>query len=209
LLGFELAGLVESFPHVGGVGVDLVSLIFPGVDDAGEHALEGGHAVALAGREVGSAIKRFAVGREENRHGPTAAAGQRHYGLHVNAIDVRPLLPIHFDADKVLVHDRGGGRILEGFVGHDMAPVAGGVTDAEEDRFVFGFGAGQHFRPPLMPVHRVVRVLKEIGGGGVNQSVGHFFVRSCSRVVDQAVTQSCADDCTTGKNLNTAPSMIE
>ena len=45
---------------------------------------------------------------------------------------------------------------------HNVTPVAGGVTDAEEDRFVGRFGKGEGFFPPWIPIDGVVGVLEEI-----------------------------------------------
>ncbi len=59
------------------------------------------------------------------------------------------------------------------FVRHDMAPVAGGITDAEEDRFILGFGKRQRLRAPFPPVDGIVGVLQEIGGCGLIESIGH------------------------------------
>jgi len=58
------------------------------------------------------------------------------------------LFPVHLDGHEVLVEDAGHLGIVEGFAGHDVTPVAGRVTDAEEDGFVLptgllqGFGSG-------------------------------------------------------------------
>ena len=85
--------------------------------------------------------------------------------LHVDGVQVGPLFAVDLDADEVLVHQGGGGLVLEGFVLHDVAPVAGGVADAEEDRLVLGAGAGQGHLAPGIPVHGVVRVLEKVGTG--------------------------------------------
>jgi hypothetical protein len=48
------------------------------------------------------------------------------------------------------------------------------VTDAEQDRLILGVGFRQRFCAPRIPVDRVVRVLKQIRTGFVNQRVGVF-----------------------------------
>ena len=45
-------------------------------------------------REVRAAVERPAVGREEHRHRPAAAAGQRLHRLHVDRVDVGPFLAV-------------------------------------------------------------------------------------------------------------------
>ena len=60
---------------------------------------------------------------------------------------------------EAVVHESGGLRVLEGLALHHVAPVAGGVADAEEDGLVFGFGFLQGFFSPGIPIHGVVGVL--------------------------------------------------
>jgi hypothetical protein len=60
-------------------------------------------------------------------------SGHPLHGLHVDRIDVRPLLPIDLDVDEVLVHVCRGLGVLEGLALHHMAPVAGGIADREQD----------------------------------------------------------------------------
>jgi hypothetical protein len=84
-------------------------------------------------------------------------------GAHVNGINIGPLLAVDLDVHEQLVHQAGGSRILEAFVGHDVAPVAGSIANGQEDwpagAFCFGEGLGS----PRPPMHRVVLVLEEIG----------------------------------------------
>ena len=66
---------------------------------------------------------------------------------------------------------RGGVRVLEGFVRHDVAPVAGGVADREQDGLVRRPRLGQRRLAPGPPVHRVVGVLEQVGRGGEAEQV--------------------------------------
>jgi len=103
--------------------------------------------------------------------------------LHVDAVNVRAFLTVNFYVYEVGVHQRGGFRVFERFVRHDMTPMTGGVSDAQEDGLIFHPGFGQRFFSPRMPVYRVVGVLEEIGGCFVykmiwhEESVGLFGVR--------------------------------
>jgi hypothetical protein len=81
-------------------------------------------------------------------------------GGHINLIDVRTLFAVNFDVDEQLVHHARGSLILKGLVRHDMAPVAGGVADRQQDRLIRTLGLLQRFRPPGPPVDRIVLVLK-------------------------------------------------
>ena len=72
----------------------------------------------------------------------------------------------------MLVHDGGDLFVLKGFALHDVAPVAGGVADAEQDRFVLHFCLVQGFLAPWVPVYRVVCVLQQIWTRLVDEPVG-------------------------------------
>jgi hypothetical protein len=61
-----------------------------------------------------------------------------------------------------------------------MAPVTGGVSDTEEDRFVLGERFGKGFFAPGIPIHGVVGMLEEIGGGGGGETV-HLFTTEDTR----------------------------
>ena len=79
---------------------DLVAALVPGVGDGAEHLAPGGHAVARLGREVGAAVERDLLGRQERVERPAALAGHRLHGLHVDRVDVRALLAVDLHADE-------------------------------------------------------------------------------------------------------------
>ncbi len=147
--------------------------VAPGIGDALQHLPEGRQAMAGLGGPVGAAVERLALRREEDRERPAAGSGQADDGLHVDRVEVGPFLSIDLDVDEVRVHQGGDPAVLEQLVGHDVAPVTGGVADAEEDRLVFPSGAGQRVFTPRVPIDGVVGVLEEIGRGGGLQSVCH------------------------------------
>ena len=95
--------------------------------DALEHLAERRHAVARLVRVVGAAVERPAVGREEDRHRPPAAAGHRLDGAHVELVEVGALLAVDLDRDEVLVEVVRRGAVLERLALHHVAPVAGRV----------------------------------------------------------------------------------
>ena len=66
---------------------------------------------------------------------------------------------------------RGRLVVLERLVLHDVAPVAGGVPDREEDRLVLVPRLGERLFAPRVPVHRVVGVLQEVGTGFLGEAV--------------------------------------
>ena len=151
---------------------DVVGALAPRPRDCLQDTWEAGHSMAVDRREVGPAVERLPVGREEDRHRPPPSTGEHLDGLHVDVIHVGSLLAIHLDAHEVLVHDARDPGVLERLPLHDVAPVTGGVADGEKYGFVLGPGTGERFLAPGVPVDGVVSVLEEIGARLVDQPVG-------------------------------------
>ncbi len=162
----------EELGQFAGRLVDLVAARPPGVGQHEQHLAEAAAAVLVFRREIGAAGKRPQVGREEDGERPAALAGHALHGRHVDLVEIGPLLAVHLDGDEMFVEDFGDFLVLETLVLHDMAPVAGRVADAEEDRPVELFGALQRLGAPRVPVHGVVGVLAEVGAGFVGEAVG-------------------------------------
>ena len=146
--------------------------VVPDVGEGVEHGGERGAALEVGGREVGAAVEGAPVGGEEHAHRPAARPGDGLDRLHVDGVDVGALLAVDLDADEGGVEPVGHGRVLEGLVGHDVAPVAGRVPDGQEDRLVLGGGLGERLLAPRVPVDRVVGVLPQVGAGFRSQAVG-------------------------------------
>ncbi len=136
-----------------------------------KHLAERRPTPARLGRKIRAAPERGAVGGDEHGQRPAALLAQCVQRRHVEMVDVRPLLAVHLDVDEPLVHQRGGLRVLERLVGHDVAPVAGGVADRQQDRFFLRSRLLQRRRAPRTPVHRIVRVLQQIRRGLVTEQV--------------------------------------
>jgi len=137
------------------------------VADALQDFPEGGHAMARRIREIGAREEGYMVVRcEKHGQGPAAVAlrQQGMCGL-VDPVEVGALLPVDLDIDEQAVHQGGGFRVLEGFVRHDMAPVAGGITDRQQDGLVFTARLVQCLCTPGIPVNRVGGVLQQVGAG--------------------------------------------
>ena len=122
-------------------------------------------------RKVGAGVEGPAVGQQEDGHGPAALAADRLRGGHVDGVDVGALFPVHLDGDKVRVQVLRGGLVLEGFMGHDVAPVAGRVADRQEHRHVPGGRVREGLVAERLPVHRVAGVLAQVGRGFRRQGV--------------------------------------
>ena len=181
--------LLERLGELGGLVDQVGAPVPPGVGHRPAQVDEGGEAVAALGREVGPPEERLAVGGEEHRHRPPPVAGEALHHLHVDGIDVGSLLPVHLDVHEQLVHERGGGVVLEALVGHHVAPMAGRVPDREQNGNVTLSCLGEGVLAPREPVHRVVGVLAQVGAGLVGKSV-----RRCHRsTVPTSVTEDAGD----------------
>ena len=142
---------------------NLLVVFLPGSRDSLQDLFETGLTISILRRKIGSADKRLQVRRQPDAHRPAATAGGRLHKSHVNAIDIGAFLAIDFDVHKLAIHDRGHLFAFEGFMRHDVAPVAGRIADREKDRFVFAARLGERFLAPRIPVDRVMRVLQKVG----------------------------------------------
>ncbi len=121
--------------------------------------------------EVCAAPERRSVGGEEHGEWPTARLAGRMQRRHIEVVDVRPLLAVHLDVYEQPVHQRGCFGVLEGFVGHHVAPMTGGVADRQQDRLVARLRLVQRRGAPGSPMHRVIRVLEQVGRGLLTEQV--------------------------------------
>ena len=55
-----------------------------------------------------------------------------------------------------------------------MAPMAGCITDTDEQHFVFGFGFFKGFGAPGIPINRIVGMLKQIRAALIGKVVDKF-----------------------------------
>src|SRR5947208_8142414 len=128
----------------------------------------------VARREIGAAIKRFALWGEKSRKGPSTLAAD---GLHrrlIAAVDVRTFVTVDLDGDKMLVDQRRDLRVLVGFAVHHVAPMAPYGPAIEQDRLVFPLGLFKGLLPPFMPVNRLVHRRTQIRRRGPRKRVEGF-----------------------------------
>jgi hypothetical protein len=115
--------------------------------------------------EVGAAVERALVGRQEHGERPAAALAHELDDLLVDRVDVGALLAVDLDVDEAFVHQRrdlGGPRTTRG--------PSRGTSGTRRSRpragsAVLGAGAGERLRAPQVPVDRVVGVLAEVRAG--------------------------------------------
>ena len=155
-----------------GRGLHLGAASGVGVRQGPEDRGESGPAAAIIGGKVGAAPEGLLVRREEDRHGPSARAGQELDGAHVDLVHVGALLPIHLDRDEVVVQELRDRVALEGLVLHHVAPVTGAVADREEDGLVLAARLREGFRTPGIPVDGVPLVLEQVGALLFRETIG-------------------------------------
>ena len=102
---------------------------------------------------------------------PAALLAHQGQRMLVDLVEIRPLLAIDLDVDKELVHQLGDRRILEALMRHDMAPMAGGIADRQQDRLVRRLGGAKRRLAPGLPMHRIVLVLQQVGAGLLAEAV--------------------------------------
>ena len=145
-------------------GSDEVGLLrFPEFDNALQQLPKAHPSVFGRGWEIRAAVKRLEFGCQENVQGPAAGAGGGLNETHVNLVDIGSFLPVDLDIDEMLVEVCGCGFILERLAFHHMAPMASGIANAQEDRFVLAPRQSQGFVSPRVPLDRIMGMLEEIG----------------------------------------------
>ena len=149
----------------------------PYLRQLGEHLFE------LLAREIRPSHPGPSVGRQPHRIRPAAGPpGHKLRGQHVLLVNLRAFFPVHLDGDEVLVEDLRHIFSFEGLALHHVTPVAGGITDRQEDGLVLLFRLLQRVFAPRIPVHRVMRVLEKIWAGFVNELVRVLMIGLCGGV---------------------------
>ncbi len=113
--------------------------------------------------EVRAGKKREPVRGGEHAHRPAAAPGGSLHRLHVDRVEVGPLLPVDLHAHEMPVHHFRGGGVRERLVTHDVAPVARRVPDRDEKRPVQLLRTRERLVAPRVPVDGIAGVLAQVG----------------------------------------------
>ena len=120
-------------------------------------------ACTVAGRKIRPAEERLAFRGEPHAHGPSAAPRQLLDRAHVDGVDVGTLFSIDLDRDVVHVQKGRDLLVLERFGLHDVAPVAGGISDRQKHRPPQTPRLRERLVAPRIPVDGIVRVLEQVG----------------------------------------------
>ena len=119
--------------------------------------------VALLLGEIGAAPERLGVRGEEHGERPPALLAELVQRAHIDRVDVGTLLAVDLDVDEQLVHHPRRPLVLEALMRHDVAPMAGGIADREQDGLARRPRLGERRLAPRAPMHGIVFVLEEIG----------------------------------------------
>jgi len=169
--GEELRTTAHVLGELLGLLLEARAIGLPELDDARQQRLEARAAVTVVGRKIRSGEERLLILRQEHRHRPAAVARHRDGGGHVDVVEIRPLFAVDLDAHELRVQEPRGLFVFERFSLHDVAPVARRVADAEEDGFFLALRARERFCAPRVPVHRVLRMRKQIRAGLVGETI--------------------------------------
>ena len=156
-------GAFEVFDDI--VGVLNKPLFIPTIvlGDAHEKLRPGDAALTtIFRREVGATEKRPSIWETKDVQGPASVLGEQLYRFHVDMIKIGSLFAVYFDTYEMAVHQTGDIPVIETFVGHDVAPVAGAIADRDQDRLIVATSGFESLWAPRVPVDRIVRVLSQV-----------------------------------------------
>ncbi len=173
----------ELLKHLNAGLFHALPILPPGASQILENRSKSRTAIAIVRREIGAAKEWPPFRREKYRHRPSASAGRSLHEKHIDSIDVRPLLAVHFHRDEIFIQNLGDFLIFERLALHDVAPVAGGVSDGKKDGFVFARRFGEGLVAPRVPIHGIVRVLQKIGALFLSETIGVHRKLDCSGLV--------------------------
>ncbi len=152
----------------------LFAFLVPIIRDCGQDLRKARSPITGIRREIRAAPERLSVRRQEHGQRPATLLAQQLKRMLVYGIDIGAFLPVDLHVDIKVVHLRRDFVVFEAFMRHDVAPVAGGVADRQQDGLVLVPRGGEGLRPPAVPVHRIVGMLQKIGTGFFGQAVaGH------------------------------------
>ena len=92
--------------------------------------------------------------------------------FHINRVNIGTFLSIDFDAHEIFVHKFRDLFIEKRLVFHHMTPVTTGIADRQKNNLILVSGFLQSFLVPGIPLNWIVRMLKQIRTGLVDQAVG-------------------------------------
>ena len=155
--------------------LDAFAIFTPCPIDARQHLHEPWPIEPGSRRKVCAPEEWPEIWQKECGEGPSSTTGHRSHRIHVCVVDVWKVFTIDLDGDEVLVHELCDFDIGKGLTSHHVTPVAGGVTDGQEDGPIQFSCPGKRFLTPRVPLDRILGVFPKIGAGTVGETPATFF----------------------------------
>jgi hypothetical protein len=96
----------------------------------------------------------------------------------VKLIDLGSFFAVDLDANEVPVHEVSNPGFIKTLPGHDMAPVARGVTYGNKYGDVATACLGKSLRTPRPPINGLVGMLAKIMTALASKTIGHPSIRT-------------------------------
>ncbi len=167
----QTLGVRECVHEFAGFLFHVVAALAKGLGNGQQDFAEARTAHGVLGREVGSAVKRLALGRQERRQRPAALSADGRHRRLVTRIDVGTLVAVDLNGHEVRVDDLGHLGRLVGLAIHDVTPVAPYRPYVEQDGLVFALRFGKSFVAPLPPAYGLMHGGAEVGRRRLRQQV--------------------------------------
>ena len=97
----------------GGDALYLLLFVPPGIGDRGQDGDDVGHAESSFAGDICGGKERYLLRGHDDRKRPSTSTGHGLAGFHVELVNIRPLLPVHLDADELIVQDPGHILVLK------------------------------------------------------------------------------------------------
>ena len=82
------------------------------------------------GSKIGTSEERELLRSEEDRQWPAPLPRRELEKFHIDRVDIRMLLPVDLDRDKVFIEDRSDFFIFEGLLRHHLTPSTPAISAA-------------------------------------------------------------------------------
>src|SRR5579864_6253740 len=170
-------GAREHFRLRHGIGqrirslLQVSALVMKGIRNGHQHPAKSRAPALIFRREIGTAVKRLAIGQQKSRERPTPLTGKRADRRLIAGIDVWSLVAVDFYGNKMLVDDAGDFAVLVAFAVDNVAPMAPNRANIQQHRLVFRLCESESGVAPLMPVDRLMRGGTQVRAGGVLKTI--------------------------------------
>src|SRR5215813_653540 len=135
---------------------DLIAPLAIGFRDCHQDLLKARATETIVRREVGSTVKRLALGTQKDREWPASSSRDSRDSKLVTAVNIRPLVAVNFHRDEFAIDELGGLRALVRLAVHHVAPMAPHCPNVEQNWLVFLLRRREGFLAPFAPANRLM-----------------------------------------------------